>query len=143
VLAVASTHEVWLAGTDGEPVATEVGVLTAALPERAWVRLSAGEGSKGPRLYDWACVRLPVLPTDGFAKWVLVRRSIARPDELAYYRVFGSVATSLPQLVRVAGTRWVIEIPHPHYPHQAQRSVVSAASWGILPEQSTWSWLSA
>jgi SRSO17 transposase len=109
VLAVASTHEVWLAGTDGEPVATEVGVLTAALPERAWVRLSAGEGSKGPRLYDWACVRLPFLPTEGFAKWVLVRRSLAQPDERAYYRVFGPVATSLPQLVRVAGQRWVIE----------------------------------
>jgi SRSO17 transposase len=109
VLAVATTHEVWLAGTDEEPVAVAVGILAEALPERAWMRLSAGEGSKGPRWYDWACVRLPFLPTAGRAKWVLVRRSIAKPDERAYYRVFGPVETTLPQMVRVAGQRWVIE----------------------------------
>ncbi len=109
VLAVATTHQVWLAGTDGEPVAAEVGALAAALPERAWVRLSAGEGSKGPRLYDWACVRLPFLPADGLAKWVLVRRSLADPTALAYYRVFGPEETLLAQMVRVAGQRWVIE----------------------------------
>jgi SRSO17 transposase len=109
VLAVATTHPVWLAGTDGEPVAAEVGALAAALPERAWVRLSAGEGSKGPRLYDWACVRLPFLPIDGLAKWVLVRRSIADPTALAYYRVFGPEETTVAQMARVAGQRWVIE----------------------------------
>jgi SRSO17 transposase len=109
VLAVATTHQVWLGGTDGEPVAAEVGALAAALPERAWVRLSAGEGSKGPRLYDWACVRLPFLPTDGLAKWLLVRRSIANPAARAYYRVFGPEETLLAEMVRVAGQRWVIE----------------------------------
>jgi putative transposase len=39
--------------------------------------------------------------------------------------------------------RWVVEIPQPHYPHRAQRAVVSAASWGILLGQSTQPWFIA
>jgi SRSO17 transposase len=109
VLAVASTHPVWVAGTDGEPVAVEVRALVAGLPARAWVRRAAGDGAKGPRLYEWACVRLPRLPEDGMHKWVLVRRSLADPTDLAYYRVYGPVGTALATMVRVAGTRWVIE----------------------------------
>jgi SRSO17 transposase len=109
VLAVACTHQVWLAGTDGEPVAAEVRALTAALPARAWARRSAGDGSKGPRWYDWSCVRLPRLASDGQEKWVLVRRRCATPSDLAYYRVYGPRETTLDTMVRVAGTRWIIE----------------------------------
>jgi SRSO17 transposase len=109
VLAVAGTHPVWVAGTDGEPVAVEVRALVAGLPARAWVRLAAGDGAKGPRLYDWACLRLPRLPADGMAKWMLVRRSLSDPTDLAYYRVYGPVGAALATMVRVAGTRWVIE----------------------------------
>ena len=109
VLAVACTHQVWLAGTDGEPVVAAVRALAAALPQTAWVRRSAGEGSKGPRWYDWSCVRLPRLPTDGLAKWVLVRRRCTDPSELAYYRVFGPQETRVDTMVHVAGTRWIIE----------------------------------
>jgi hypothetical protein len=49
------------------------------------VRLSAGDGAKGPRLYDWT--RVPIRPwkAPGKGYWLLVRRSIANPDELAYY----------------------------------------------------------
>jgi SRSO17 transposase len=109
VLAVAGTHPVWAAGTDGEPVAVEVRALVAGLPATGWVRRSAGDGNKGPRLYDWACVRLPRLPEDGMATWVLVRRSLSDPTDLAYYRVYGPAGTALATMVRVAGTRWVIE----------------------------------
>src|SRR5213082_1217590 len=38
--------------------------LARLLPARAWRRLSAGAGTKGERLYDWARVRL-VPPPDG------------------------------------------------------------------------------
>ncbi len=109
VLAVARSHAVWLAGTDGEPHAVEVQVLAAALPAQGWIRRSAGDGSKGPRLYDWACVRLPRPAEDGMATWVLVRRSLSDPTDLAYYRVFGPLETSLATMVQVAGTRWVVE----------------------------------
>ena len=41
--------------------------------------------------------------------WLLLRRSIAKPGELAYYVCFGPAGTSLEELARVAGTRWAIE----------------------------------
>jgi hypothetical protein len=41
--------------------------------------------------------------------WLLVRRSIAKPEELAYYMVFGPVETTLSKAVQVAGTRWAVE----------------------------------
>ncbi len=54
VLAVSETHQVWVQGRP-QPV----GLVAALLPEEAWVVLSAGEGSKGPRLYEWAWLQLP------------------------------------------------------------------------------------
>ena len=83
--------------------------LAQALPDADWHRLSAGDGSKGPRFYDWA--RLPLrpgaAPDQGY--WLLVRRSVADPAELAYYACCGAGDVPLAELVRVAGTRWIIE----------------------------------
>jgi SRSO17 transposase len=71
-----------------------------------WQRLSAGEGAKGPRLYDWAYKEYPSLQSG----WnLLVRRSIAEPDKLTYYLTFAPENTPLSTLVSVAGTRWTIE----------------------------------
>ena len=66
-------------------------------------------GAKGPRVYDWARVEIRPLKEPGKGYWLLVRRSIAEPGELAYYVCFGPVDTTLEELVRVAGTRWTIE----------------------------------
>jgi SRSO17 transposase len=80
----------------------------AKVPPEGWERLSAGDGAKGPRLYDWAH-----LPHSGAAAgWrmgLLIRRGTAEPDEFAYYLTHAPEATTLAQLVRVAGTRWTIE----------------------------------
>jgi SRSO17 transposase len=73
------------------------------------VRLSAGEGAKGPRLYDWARVSIRPFGEPDKGYWLLVRRSIAKPDELAYYVGFGEAETTLEELVQVAGRRWAIE----------------------------------
>jgi SRSO17 transposase len=102
VLAVPSTQRVGLS-------ATAAGVA-AEWPATAWQRLSAGEGSQGPRLYDWAW--LPMAWRDapaGMAHFLLARRSLSHPDELAYYFVFGPVTSRLEQIAQVAGTRWQIE----------------------------------
>jgi SRSO17 transposase len=104
VLAVSCDHRLWVDGRQ-----ERVDVLTAGLPEEAWQRLSCGEGSQGPRLYDWACWRLSAAADGAWAQWVLVRRSLSDPTEVAYYRAAGPAATALADLVRVAGTRWVIE----------------------------------
>ena len=77
------------------------------LTEQDWHRLSAGEGSKGPRIYDWAQVGLN--SPDDFERTLLIRRSITKPEEVAYYRVFATKSTSLEEMVRVAGSRWSIE----------------------------------
>ena len=106
VLAVPETHTVWVQGRQ-QPV----GLLAALLPAQSWVVLSAGEGSKGPRLYEWAWLQLPD-ETDGpqeRARFLLIRRSLADPDKRAYYRVAGPAQTTLPEVVRVAGSRWKIE----------------------------------
>lgn len=77
--------------------------------EEGFKRLSAGEGSKGPRLYDWT--RLPLNPPmqEGFERWLLVRRSIEDPDELTAYTVFCAEGTMLEELAQVAGSRWRVE----------------------------------
>lgn len=74
-----------------------------------WQRLSAGEGSKGQRWYDWARVRLAPPTQSGWERWLLVRRSLQDPADLAYYLVFAPSGTLLETLVTVAGRRWTIE----------------------------------
>jgi SRSO17 transposase len=104
VLAVPSTHGIW---TRAHQQTAEH--LVGQLPNDAWVRLSAGEGSQGPRWYDWACLALPYATAAGKAQWLLARRSLSDPTELAYYRVYGPADTPVTEMVRVAGRRWTIE----------------------------------
>jgi SRSO17 transposase len=78
------------------------------LSATAWQRLSAGDGAKGPRLYDWAYVPYQG-GAEGFQCALLVRRSIAKPTELTFYLTHAPKGTALADLVRVAGTRWSIE----------------------------------
>jgi SRSO17 transposase len=84
--------------------------LTRALPPQAWRRLSAGAGTKGARLYDWARVRL-VRPREqpSRERWFLVRRSIVDPEDLAYFVVFAPAGSRLLDLARAAGRRWLVE----------------------------------
>lgn len=74
-----------------------------------WHRLSAGAGSKGQRWYDWARVRLAAPSQPGWERWLLVRRKLQDPKDLAYYLVFAPSGTLLETLVAVAGRRWTIE----------------------------------
>lgn len=104
VLAVARSHPVW---QDGEQV--RVDTLRERLPDDGWQRLDIGAGSKGPRVYDWACGRLPYLTEEGWAQWLLIRRSLRDPTDVAYYRACGRAETTMHELARVAGTRWAIE----------------------------------
>lgn len=104
VLGVARSHPVWERGRQ-----MRVESLLPQIPDDGWQRLEVGEGSKGPRIYDWACARLPYLTADGWAQWLLLRRSLSDPEEIAYYRAFGPEETPVAELARVAGTRWVIE----------------------------------
>ena len=77
------------------------------VPAGGWHRLSAGAGSKGPRLYDWAHLPFRGAP-EGWGKGLLIRRRLT-DGELTFYFTFAPAGTTLKEFVRVAGTRWTIE----------------------------------
>lgn len=99
-----------LAVTSGQRLGFRpVTTWSEGLPESAWQRLSAGEGAKGPRLYDWACVPYRGAAPN-FQCALLVRRSIGDPEAaLTFYLTHAPEGTMLAELVRIAGTRWAIE----------------------------------
>jgi len=76
--------------------------LAAGLPRRSWQRLSAGEGAKGQRFYDWALINHPdpAGPADTTCWWLLVRRH-RDTGELAFYRCYSPEPVPLRELVRV------------------------------------------
>lgn len=99
VLEVRSTERVWVIDGDRRWQGT-MAAVTADLSQTAWQRVSAGDGAKGPRWYDWAWVRVAGL---------IVRRHLRDPTDLAWYLVGGPPETTLAQAVWVAGRRWTIE----------------------------------
>ena len=104
VLAVASDQRLWQA----DFMQHRVDAIARSLPAPRWKRLSAGFGSKGERLYDWALMQLS--KQDGWARALLVRRSIEEKPECAYYLCYAPTEkATLETLVRVAGQRWLIE----------------------------------
>lgn len=103
VLAVASNQHVWR--TDFRQ--STVSQLVESTPELAWQTLSAGDGAKGPRLYEWAAIPLLSWQMPG-QRSLLLRRSLA-DGKLAYYVCYAPTETPLEELVRVAGMRWTIE----------------------------------
>jgi SRSO17 transposase len=104
VLAVSGQEYVWLGWRQ-----RQVNTLLAALPEEGWTRLSAGDGAKGPRWYDWHWLPLAEPLEPDWRRWLLVRRSVSDPADLTAYVVFAPQRTTLEEVVRVAGTRWTIE----------------------------------
>jgi SRSO17 transposase len=108
LLAIRGNDRLW-SELDGRVGQHKPEDLAKAMPEEAWRRLSAGAGAKGERLYDWARARLVRLQAPPWEHWLLVRRSIADPEDLAYFGVFGPATARLIDLARVAGRRWIVE----------------------------------
>jgi len=103
VMAVASNQHVWLGFKQ-----VRVNQIIKKIAESQWQVVSAGDGSKGPRLYEWALVPLLSVMIEN-RRWLLVRRSLSEPKEMAYYVVYGPPETKLEEMVKVAGRRWAIE----------------------------------
>ena len=78
VLAIKSNEKVW-ALTEKGPLQVRADWLAVQVEETRWVRCSAGEGAKGPRVYAWAAVAIRPLREPGRDYWLLVRRSISKP----------------------------------------------------------------
>ena len=109
VLAVRSSQYVWWKDLRQ----WQVKRLASEIAGDAWKRISIGKGSKGLRVYDWAWVKLPnfgLIPPDGWGRWLLVRRSVEKSDEIAYFLAAGPEGVSLGTLAVIAGKRWIIEM---------------------------------
>ena len=78
-------------------------------PAEHWHRLSAGEGTKGERLYDWTCLVTAPPLDEHWARGLLLRRSLEDPEDITAYVVFAPSGTPLEELVVAAGQRWTIE----------------------------------
>ena len=102
----------------GKPraIAGTAAEIAEALEASDWVRLSAGLGTKGPRLHDWCYLELADLEAEEFhdenhglwTRGLLIRRHIVDGD-LAYFTTWCPVGTSIEKLVSVEGHRWAIE----------------------------------
>lgn len=115
VLGVKSDHHFgsWV----GKPiVAGKAEEIARDLAPDAWQRLSAGEGTKGARLHDWAYCELADLDADEYddtksglwTRGLLIRRNISDGD-LAFFTTWCPARTSIETLVSVEGHRWAIE----------------------------------
>jgi SRSO17 transposase len=117
VLGVASTTQChsW---DKPEPVSGPAEAIAAALPASRWVRLSAGAGTKGPRLYDWAYLELADLDARAFfdcrsastmwTRGLLIRRGLS-DAKMAFFSTWCPKGTPMAVLVEVEGRRWAIE----------------------------------
>jgi SRSO17 transposase len=102
VLAVACSHRV----SAGARHTIRAYQLATRLPKKAWQRLSAGDGAKGHRWYDWAWI---TVNDPGPGHWHLLIRRNRSTGELAFYRCYSPQPVTLAALVTVAGLRWTIE----------------------------------
>src|SRR5918995_4597012 len=111
VLALSGKAHVW-SGFYQHRVSTLLDALRQGelLPEEGFRRISAGEGSKGPRLYDWGKLALNPPTQEGFQRGLVVRRSIEDPEELSAYTVFAPEGIALEALAKAAGSRWRVEV---------------------------------
>lgn len=104
VLAVRANQYAWVGFRQ-----STVAALAKAPPKRAWHKITIAAGSKGPRRYAWAWVVINSDPGPAWRRWLLVRRSLDDPEDLAYSIAAGPRRTTLTGLAKIAGARWSIE----------------------------------
>ena len=87
-----------------------VKALKGQVPADAWAEIRVAAGTKGPRVFDWAALRINHPYDPGvWQRFVLLRRARAQAAEITAYLVFGAADTSLEEMATVAARRWAIE----------------------------------
>lgn len=110
VLAVACDEPVGIRTADGQRRQVEVREVEALmLVDQEWQRHSMSEGTTGPRLFDWAVIPILEQWQEDGRHWLLLRRSLTDPHDIAYYFVFAPPGTTSPQMVNAIGRRWPFE----------------------------------
>lgn len=130
VLGVNATHHFrsWGSRSGGrlQPIGGTAESIARALPRAAWRLLSAGAGTKGARLHDWAYCELADLDAAEYdsmrtgtwtpnlwtpnlwTRGLLIRRNLADGD-MAFFSTWCPAGTTIRTLVKVEGHRWAIE----------------------------------
>jgi SRSO17 transposase len=109
VLAVAKSEPVEFLAATGRR-REEAALVESFLKDPAsFQRLSMSQGTKGPRLFDWAAIPMLHLFQDTAQHFLLIRRDIADPQEKRYYFVFAPLGITLSEMVQAIGARWHIE----------------------------------
>ena len=108
-MACASTEQIGMMTPEGRTLLTVTQAEQRFVNEEDWRRFSVKTGTKGPLLFEWAC--LPILHRweDDGQHWLLIRRLPTDPAEKTYYLVFGPAGTTLEVMAWVVGRRWCIE----------------------------------
>lgn len=109
VLAVANTEQIGIMTCDGPKLMTVKQAEQLLVESLDWQCLSVRTGTKGPLLFDWACIPLLHRWAEDQRHWLLIRRIPNNPPEKTYYLVFGPVNTTLEVMAGAAGARWCIE----------------------------------
>jgi len=104
VLAVSSQQRLWI-----EYRQRRFDEIVKDVPADMWFRMNIADGTKGPRVYDWAAGRFGVPDDSGLVKWMLFRRSVDSPDKIAYYMCLAPADATAQDLAIAAGQRWNIE----------------------------------
>ena len=87
VLTIKRIEKLWALTVTGGRSQVRADRLASGVEECAWVRRSAGDGAKGPRVYDWAVVDIRPLRESGQGYWLLTRHSLSNPGGTGLLRL--------------------------------------------------------
>ena len=104
VMAVTGQQCVWL-GFGQQRVKN----VKTRVPADAWAEISVAAGTKGPRVFDWTALSINHPHGKQWQRFLLLRRSRTKAQEITAYLAFGPASTALEEMARIAGRRWAIE----------------------------------
>jgi SRSO17 transposase len=93
-----------------DPVSAPLVAIANGLPPSAWRRIRWGQGTKGPLEARFAAVRVHI-PKSRSERWLLCQESLV-DGERQYYFSNLPPDTPLVTLVRIARSRWAIEVQY-------------------------------
>lgn|SRR5574341_698498 len=93
------------------PRPQEMRELLVHLPHTAWQRRVIKEGSRGPLVAEFACLRVtPVREgMPGSRAWAIFRRTLDPKPEVKFYLSNAPATCPQQEFVRVSGLRWPVE----------------------------------
>jgi len=95
---------------EGEPDAVTVDEVAQSLPSDAWQQLKTKEGTKGPIVADFACLRVVAVrqALPGPDVWLIFRRNRST-GEIKFYLSNAPIETTIQTFAWISGMRWPIE----------------------------------